>query len=75
MAVLEGNQSVVRDGHAVGVTAKVVEYILRTTKGWFGINDPIFAEQRPEPRGENLRLSEWGQSAGKVQLLPLKGCW
>jgi hypothetical protein len=58
LAVVERNQSVVGDGHAVGVTAEVVEHILRTTKRWFGIDDPIFAKQRPEPRREGLRLSE-----------------
>ena len=73
LAVLEGNQPVVRDGHAVGVTAEVVEHILRTTERWFGIDDPIFAKQRPEPRGEDLRFSEESQIAGKVQLLSLKG--
>ena len=72
LAALEGNESVVRDGHAVGVTAEVVEHILRTTERWFAIDDPIFAKQRPEPRGEDLRFSEESQIAGKVQLLLLK---
>jgi hypothetical protein len=62
----------VRDSHAVGVTAEVVEHILRTTERWFGIDDPIFAKQRPEPRGEDLRLREASEIAGKVQLLSLK---
>ena len=73
LAVLEGNQSMVRDGHAVCVTAEVVQYILRTTERWFAIDDPIFAKQRPETRGEDLRFSEESQIAGKVQLLSLKG--
>jgi hypothetical protein len=72
LAVLERNQSVVRDGDAMGVTAEIVEHILRTTKGWFGIDDPIFAKQRPEPRREGLRLSEGSQIAGEVQLPSLK---
>jgi len=71
-AVLERNQSVVGDGHAVGVTAEVVEHILRTTERWFGVDDPMFSKQWPEPRGEDLRLSEWRQIAGKVQLPSLK---
>ena len=73
LAALEGNKSVVRDGHAVGVTAEVVEHILRTAERWFGIDDPIFAKQRPEPRGEDLRFSEESQIARKVQLSSLKG--
>jgi hypothetical protein len=60
LAVVERNQSVVGDGYAVGITAEVVEHILRTTEGWFGVDDPMFSKQWPEPRGEDLRLSEWG---------------
>ena len=56
----------------MGVTAEIVEHILRTTKRWFGINDPIFAKQRPEPRREGLRLSEGSQIAREVQLPSLK---
>ena len=61
------------DGYAVGVTAEVLKHILRATKRWFGIDDPIFAKQRPEPRREGLRLSKGSQIAGKVQLPSLKG--
>jgi len=63
---------VVRDGYAVGITAEVVEHILRTTERWFGVDDPMFSKQWPEPRGEGLRVSEWCQIAGKVQLPSLK---
>jgi len=73
LAAVEGNQSVVGDSYAVGVTAEVVEHILRATEGWFGVDDPVFSKQWPEPRGEDLRLSEWRQIAGKVQLPSLKG--
>jgi len=73
LAVVERNQSVVGDGYAVGVTTEVVKHILRTTEGWFGVDDPVFSKQWPAPRGEDLRLSEWRQIAGKVQLPSLKG--
>jgi len=63
----------IRDGYAMGVAAKVVEYVLGAAEGWFGVNDPIFAKQWSEPGGENLGLSEWSQIARKVQLPPLKG--
>ena len=42
LAIVERNQSVVGDGHAVGVTAEVVEHILRTTERWFAVDDPMF---------------------------------
>ena len=62
----------VGDRYPVGITAEVVEHIFRTTKGWFGVDDPMFSEPWPQPRGEDLRLSEWRQIAGKVQLPSLK---
>jgi hypothetical protein len=49
-----------------------VEHILRTTERWFAVDDPMFSKQWPEPRGEDLRLSEWRQIAGKVQVPSLK---
>ena len=72
LVVVECDQSMIRDGYAVSITAEVVEHILGTTEGWFGVDDPMFSKQRPEPRGEGLRLSEWRQIAGKVQLPSLK---
>jgi hypothetical protein len=73
LAVVERNQSVVGDGYAVGVTGEVVKHIRRTTEGWFGVDDPVFSKLWPAPRGEDLRLSEWSQIAGMVQLPSLKG--
>jgi hypothetical protein len=57
----------------MGVAAKVVEYVLGAAERWFGVDDPIFPKQWPEPGGEKFRLSEWSQIAGKVQLPTLKG--
>ena len=72
LVVVECDQSMIRDGNAVGITTEVVEHILGTTEGWLGVDDPMFSKQWPEPRGEDLRLSEWRQIAGKVQLPLLK---
>jgi hypothetical protein len=55
---VERNQSVVGNGNPVGITAEVVEHILRTTERWFGVDDPMLSKQWPEPRGKDLRLSE-----------------
>jgi hypothetical protein len=56
----------------MGVTAEVVEHILRTTERWFGVDDPMFSKQWPAPRGKDLRFSKWRQIAGKVQLALLE---
>src|SRR5216684_9053470 len=63
----------VGDGHAMGVAAQVLAHILGAAEGWFGIDDPVFSEQRPEPGSEDLGLREQSQIAGKVQLAMLKG--
>ena len=73
LAVVEGNQSMVGDRHAVGVTAEILQYILGTAEGWFGVDDPVFSEQWPEPGSEGLGLSEQCQIAGKVKLAMRKG--
>lgn len=55
LVVVECDQSMIRDGYAVGITTEVVEHILGTTEGWLGVDDPMFSKQWPEPRGEDLR--------------------
>ena len=72
LVVVECDQSMIRDGYAVGITTEVVEHILRTTEWRFGVDDPMFSKQWPEPRGECFRLSERREMVGKVQLPLLK---
>ena len=62
----------VGDGHAMGVTAEILEHIVGAAEGWFGVDDPVFSEQRSEPGSEDLRLREQSQIAGEVQLVTLK---
>jgi len=63
----------VGDGHAMGVTTQILEHILGTAEGRFGVDDPVFSEQWPEPGSEDLGLREQSQIGGKVQLAMLKG--
>src|SRR5208282_564722 len=63
----------VGDGHTMGVTAEILEHIVGTAEGWFGVDDPVFSEQWPEPGSEDLGLRERSQIAGEVQLVTLKG--
>lgn len=41
----EGNQSVVRYGYAMGVTAQIAEHILWASEGSFRVNHPVLSEQ------------------------------
>ena len=62
----------VGDGHAMGVTAEIMEHIVGAAEGWFGVDDPVFSEQWSEPGSEDLGLREQSQFAGEVQLVTLK---
>jgi hypothetical protein len=63
----------VGDGHAMGVSAEILEHIVGAAEGWFGVDDPVFSEQRSEPGSEDLGLREQSQIAREVQLAMLKG--
>ena len=73
LAAVERDQSVVGDGHAMSVAAEIAEHVLGAAERGFGVDDPIFPKQWPEPGGEDLSLSEDSQIAGEVQLPSLKG--
>src|ERR1700680_2545530 len=38
MTVLKRNQALVGDCYAMGITRQVLQDLLRSTKGWFGVN-------------------------------------
>ena len=53
----------VGDGHAMSVAAEILEHVLGTAKGWFGVDDPVFSEQRTQPGSEDFGLREQSQIA------------
>ena len=62
----------VRDGHAMGVAAQVLEHILGTAEEWFGVDHPVFSEQLSQPGSEDLGLRGQRQVSGNVKLAMLK---
>ena len=52
------DQPMVGDGHAMGVAAQILEYILGATEGRFRVDHPVLSKQWSQPGGEDLRLSE-----------------
>ena len=73
LAVGQRYQSMVGDGDAVGVTAEILEHIFGAPEGRFGVDDPIFSEQRSQPGCEDFGLRKQSQIAGKMKLAVLKG--
>jgi hypothetical protein len=56
----------------MGVTTQILEHILGTAEGRFGVDDPVFSEQRSEPGSEDLGLREPSQIAGQMEPTMLK---
>ncbi len=40
----EGDQSVIGDGYAMGVTAQITEHMLRASERWFRVDHPILSK-------------------------------
>src|SRR5712692_9359256 len=68
----EGDQSVVGDGYAMGVTAQIAEHIFRASEGSFRVNHPVLSKQWPEPCVKGFPLSERSQVSVEAELAVLK---
>ncbi|HMH07922.1 MAG TPA: hypothetical protein VK579_14675 [Terriglobales bacterium] len=73
LAVRQSDESVVGDGDAVSIAAEILQHVLGSAEGWFGVDDPIFAEERTQPGSEELGMGEGCEFSGQVQLTAFKG--
>jgi hypothetical protein len=73
LVVGQGDESVVGDGHAMGVAAQILEHILGATEGWLGVDHPMLSEKWPQPGSADFGLSEEGQIPRKAELTVLEG--
>jgi hypothetical protein len=73
LAIGQRDEAMVGDGHAMGVTAEILEHIFGAAEGWFAIDHPVLAKQGSQPGSEDLGLSEECQIAREVELLVLEG--
>jgi hypothetical protein len=69
----KGDESAVGDGDAVVVATEIAQRVFRSAEGWLGIDDPVVAEQRPEPCGEEARLRKWCEVAVEREPILLEG--
>ena len=72
VAIGESDEPGVRDGDAMGVGAEIAQHMFRAAKGRLGVNDPVVAEQYPQPSSESARLGEWHQAAVELKLAAMK---
>ena len=73
VAIGESNQPGVGDGDAMGVGTEIAQHMFRAAEGRLGVNDPIVAEQYPQPSSESARLGEWHQAAVELEFAAMEG--
>jgi hypothetical protein len=66
------DKAMVGDGHAMGVTAQILEHMLGASEGWFAINHPVLSKQGSKPGSKDLRLGQERQIAREVELIVLE---
>ena len=71
-AIGRGDQVMVGDGHAMGVTAEILQYILGATEGAFQVDHPILSIEWSQLGGEGLGLSKKFQVSMEAELAILK---
>jgi len=72
VAVGEGDEPGVGDGDAMGVGAEIAQDMLRATEWPLVVDDPVMAEQHPQPSGERTRFGEWQEAAVELKLTSMK---
>jgi len=73
VALLQGDESAVGDGDAVGVPAEIAQRVFRSAEGRLGIDDPLVAEQGSEPCGEGPWFRKWCEVAVEGELVLAEG--
>ena len=68
LVVLKSQETLVGDGHAMGVASEIAQHMMGTTEGWLGIDDPVLAEQWAQEGAEGLLVFEGLESSGESKL-------
>jgi hypothetical protein len=66
---VKGQQSVVGNGHAMGVAAQIAQHLERAAKGWLGVDDPILTVHAAKQLRELPRISERGRRACTMEFV------
>src|SRR5437868_8149875 len=63
----------VGDGNTMGIAAEILQDVLGSAEWRFGVDDPIFAEERTQPSREELGMGKRCEFSGQVQLTAFEG--
>ena len=69
----ESDQSAVGDGDAMGVGAQIAQHMFRPSEGPLGVDDPVMAEQYPQPCCEGTRLGQGQEVAVELDHASMEG--
>jgi hypothetical protein len=73
LALVEGDQAMVGNGHAVGVATEILQDMFGTSKGWFAVNHPIVTEEWTQEGGKCFWVSQELQLPMEWQLVAGEG--
>ena len=72
LIALEGQETVVGDGHAMGVAGEIAQHMMGSAEGWLGIDDPVLTEQGAQEGAEGFLVLKRLESSGESELAHLK---
>jgi hypothetical protein len=58
LVMLESQQTVVRDGHAMGVAGEITQHMVGAAERWLGIDHPVLPEQGAQEGTECFLMLE-----------------
>ena len=73
VAARKSNQPTVGDGNAMGIGAEIAQHMFGPPKGSLGINDPVVAEQHPQPCSKRAWLGKMQKVAVELKRASMKG--
>jgi hypothetical protein len=68
LVVVEGDETVVADGNAMGVGGEINQYVVWPTKRRLGVDDPLLAKKGPQECVKGLFLFEGLESSVEGEL-------
>src|SRR4051812_1593516 len=67
---VEGNEPVITDGNAMGITAQITKQRLWTRQRLFDVDDPVFPMQRLKKSPEGFGIFQWRGRTAETELVP-----
>src|SRR5260221_13904449 len=73
LAIGNGDEAMVGDGHAMGGAAEILQHIFGAAEGTFQVDHPVVSKKWPEPSSKDLGFGEGLQLFGQPELTILEG--